>query len=153
MSRKTYSIKEFTAALNNLAKEVRGRALEDAAMAGGGVIETNAKMNASAGRPKLQVDTGNLVNSIQTRTVSNSGDEVKIEVGTGVEYAAIHEFGGVIEALHAPYLHFVIDGQHIQKKSVKMPARPYLRPAVDENIAAIKKASCASLAKSIEGAI
>ena len=150
---KAYSIKQFADALSQMADDVRGDAVEDAAMKGGQVIEMHAKMNASGGRPGLQVDTGNLVNSINTKLVSNNGDRVIVEVGTGVEYAAIHEFGGVINALRSPYLHFEIDGKHIATKSVTIPPRPYLRPAVDENEKDIIKAISASLEKSIERAL
>ncbi len=49
-----------------------------------------------------------------------------VEVGTNKEYAAIHQFGGTIRAKGGGLLRFKIGDQWISKKSIKMPARPYL---------------------------
>lgn len=49
-----------------------------------------------------------------------------VEVGTNKEYAAIHQFGGTIRAKGDGLLRFKIGDQWISKKSIKMPARPYL---------------------------
>ena len=150
---KTYSIKEFTAALNRLADDVRGQTLKNAALAGGLVIEANAKMNASGGRPGLNVDTGNLVNSINTKITASNSDSATVEVGTNVEYAAIHEYGGVIKPIHAKRLHFVVDGQHRTAASVTIPARPYMRPAIDNNEADITAAIVTQIQKAIDKAL
>ena len=47
-------------------------------------------------------------------------------------YAEIQEFGGVINAKNHPYLVFKYNGQWVKKKSVTLPARPYVRPAIQE---------------------
>lgn len=109
---------------------------------------------------------------IRTRTLSRSiheeismqGSSVAVaEIGTNIEYAAIHEFGGVVRPKTAKYLavpvgHYkgsprkhprlklrktaggtlvMVDGsgrvQYVLKKSVEVPAQPYLRPAFDEH--------------------
>ena len=150
---KKYSIAQFADALSKLSKEVQGDALKKAALSGVYVIETNAKMNASGGRPGLNIDTGNLVGSINTKITASSSDTATAEVSTGVEYARIHEFGGVIKPLHAKRLHFVIDGKHVSAASVTIPARPYMRPAVDDNEADIMTAIETSIANTIERAI
>lgn len=49
-----------------------------------------------------------------------------VEVGTSVPYAAIHQFGGTIRAKKAKALHFMIGGEHVIRKSVTIPARPFL---------------------------
>ena len=50
-----------------------------------------------------------------------------VEVGTNVIYAAIHQFGGRITAKSKPYLAFRLPGGgFIKKKSVTIPARPFL---------------------------
>lgn len=54
-------------------------------------------------------------------------------VGTNLVYARIQEMGGLITAKSANFLHFVIDGKHKMVQSVYLPARPYLRPALDKN--------------------
>lgn len=56
------------------------------------------------------------------------------EIGTGVVYAAIQEFGGTIHAKRGGWLVFRLpSGQWIRTKSVTIPAHPYLRPAFDYN--------------------
>lgn len=102
-----------------------------AAMAGGMVIEAHAKINANS------VFSGNATNtlagSIQTVEAESSAKSAYVDVGPTVVYGRIHEFGGTIKPVFAKALHFVIDGVHVVTQVVHMPARPYLRPAVDEN--------------------
>jgi HK97 gp10 family phage protein len=64
-------------------------------------IEADAKRNIIANG---LVDTGFMLNSVQTRVI----DDSNAEVGVGAEYAVFHELG-----------------------SSKLPARPFLTPAVD----------------------
>lgn len=129
---------------NNFAavrKSVTGNMLMAAAEAGGGVVETYAKLNVSRGRPGLNVDTGNLVNSISVAKGSQSETYAEVSVGpSDVEYAAIHEFGGVIMPLRAKMLSWVEDGVRVFAKMVHIPARPYMRPALDEHVDDITKA-------------
>ena len=132
---------------------ITGDMLAKAALAGGGVIETYAKQNASRGRPGLNVDTGNLVNSIGTVVSSQSETYAEVQVGTGVEYAAIHEFGGVIMPVTARLLSWIDNGVRIFAKMVQIPARPYLRPAVDEHEKEITAAIEYQIAKQIEQAL
>lgn len=50
----------------------------------------------------------------------------KAEVGSNLKYAAIHQFGGVIKPKKAKCLHFMLNGQSVFAKSVKIKANPYL---------------------------
>jgi phage gpG-like protein len=51
--------------------------------------------------------------------------------GRGVHYARIHEMGGTIEG--APWLVFQLsDGTWRKVRRVKIPRRPYLRPAMED---------------------
>jgi len=77
----------------------------------------------------LAAPTGRLRGSL-TKRVTVSGGRVVAQVGTNVKYAAIHEYGGTIEAKGGGRLHFVIGGVHYSPKSVKIPERPFLRPSV-----------------------
>jgi phage gpG-like protein len=107
---------------NNTAairRAVTGEMLMKAALAGGFVIEAYAKLKASRGRPGLNVDTGNLVNSINTTPGEQSHTRAEAQVGTGVIYAATHEFG------YPPR---------------NIPARPFMRPAIDEHQREIEQA-------------
>lgn len=125
----------FRRDLQSLRNKATGSQMESAALAGGFVIEGAAKVNV---RNNFNRDpTGNLMNSINTRVMSTKANAVTVAVGTNVIYAAIHEFGGTIKAKNKPFLAFVIDGKFIMTKSVYIPPRPYMRPAVDENLGAI----------------
>ena len=101
---------------------VTGEMLMEAAMAGGHVVEGHAKVNAGSGRPGLNIQTGTLVNSINVSAGKKTKTSAEALIGTNVVYARIHELGGIIKGA------FGIPGM-----IVHMPARPYLRPAMDEN--------------------
>lgn len=67
-------------------------------------------------------DKGILMNSI-THVVLADG----VEYGTNVPYAGPLHFGAVIRAVNGPFLRFKIPGGGwVRKKSVKLPARPFL---------------------------
>ena len=101
---------------------VTGRMLMDAAKAGGFVVEGHAKINASKGGTKyLNIRTGALVNSITVDEGKQTKTRADVGVGTNMIYARIHELGGIIKNAW---------GRGI---TAHMPARPYLRPALDEN--------------------
>ena len=101
---------------------VTGEMLMDAAEAGGNVVEGHAKINASSGRPGLRIQTGHLSSAIKTTKGKLSKTLAWAHIGPGsVVYARIHELGGIIKNAW---------GRGI---IVHMPARPYLRPAMDEN--------------------
>ena len=111
-----------------------GATLAKAVMAGGQVVEAHAKINASRGRPGLNEVSGHLVASIKAILVKSTDTSAEVDVGpTDIPYGRIHEFGGVIRALTSRGLRFQIGGQWITKQAVHIPARPYLRPSVDEN--------------------
>ena len=107
---------------------VTGEMLMDAAEAGGFVVEGHAKIKAGSGRPGLIMRTGALVNSIIVDKIKKSKTFAQVGIGTNLVYARIHELGGIIKNAF---------GRGI---IVHMPARPYLRPAMDENEGDIRKA-------------
>jgi len=118
-----------------------GAILMEAAKAGGFVVEGAAKVNASSGRPGLEVQTGALVGSIETTEAKSTKTRAEVNVGPSVLYAAIHEFGGIIVPVVAKMLSWISDtGERIFANAVHIPARPYLRPAIDENEDKIVKA-------------
>ena len=107
---------------------VTGEMLMNAAEAGGFVVEGHAKIKAGSGRPGLIMRTGALVNSIIVDKIKKSKTFAQVGIGTNLVYARIHELGGIIKNAF---------GRGI---IVHMPARPYLRPAMDENEPDIRKA-------------
>lgn len=50
----------------------------------------------------------------------------RVEVGTNVQYAPIHQFGGEIEPVTAKMLAFSVGGRKFFAHKVKIPARPML---------------------------
>lgn len=131
--------------LDNRFKEVIAAASGDnimkALLAGGEVVRNHAKLNIQA---QELVDTSNLLNSISIQEGSGGKTDATVEIGTNVEYAAIHEFGGAIHQTNAW-------GKGIEQ-TIHIPARPYLRPAFDENESSIVDAVGTSLKHQIEGA-
>lgn len=122
---------EFTAALKDLG-DGASEVLDDAVMAAARLGERFIKDNI---RDQKLIDTSNLVNSVSAQLDTISNTVATASVGPrGVVYARIHEYGGVIKAKNAPYMVFqTSDGAWHSVKSVKIPARPYLRPAFDEH--------------------
>jgi phage gpG-like protein len=122
-----------------------GDTLAKAVVAGGFVVEANAKINASRGRPGLNVVTANLVNAIKAILVKSTETSAECDIGPGdVPYGRIQELGGIIHQTNAWGKGIVQD--------IHIPARPYLRPAVDENISKIEDAVGYQLKKALEGA-
>lgn len=115
--------KKVVMAFNNLknSKEVSRRIM---GLLGELVVrETN--VNYLSGQV-LKRKTGTLAKSMTYNVTSDTS----VEVGTNVAYAAIHEFGGTIVPVVASALHFKIGDQWVTTKKVKMPARPFLYPAI-----------------------
>ena len=119
-----------------------GDQLLKACMAGGEVVRNHAKLNIQA---QGLVDTSALLNSISVDKDKSTETKATVSIGTNIEYAAIHEFGGSINQTNAW-------GKGITQ-TIHIPARPYLRPALDENEGDIIKGIGTSLKNQIEGAL
>ena len=122
---------------------VTGAMLMDSALAGGNVVEGHAKVNASkGGTTHLNVRTGHLVNAIATSEGKKAETYAEAHIGPwDVVYARIHELGGMIKGAFG-----------IEDLVVHMPARPYLRPALDENEDDIVKAVKTELQRNLDKA-
>lgn len=149
--KKKYTMEEFSKALQKLNDHMQGAVISKAAMAGGFVIEAHAKINVA---DKFKPGVGNLAGTIQTTLESSSPTRAEVAVGPTAVYGPIQEFGGVIKPVTAVRLHWVDEeGQHHTASAVTLPARPYMRPAVDENENAVLGAIGENLRIEIEGAI
>jgi len=84
-------------------------------------------------RNKAPYKTGTLKRSVDHETVEKSSERVVVAVGTDLEYAAIQEFGGTIESKSGYLVFQTEDGEWHSVSSVQIPAKPYLRPGLDEN--------------------
>ena len=128
---------DVTILINNTAairKAVTGKQLEKAAMAGGFVIERAAKINVSSTFSGKSTGAAGLGGSIQTVVEKTTAKSSTVNVGPTVIYGRIQELGGVVLPVFAKMLSWVSDsGERIFANKVQIPARPYLRPAVDNN--------------------
>ena len=79
------------------------------------------KWLANARGGKILQKSGQLAASIHTASGNNFA-----RIGTNKPYAAIHQFGGTIEAKNKPYLVFKAGGSFHSVKQVNIPDRPYL---------------------------
>ena len=141
---------DFSKQLKKLGSAARDQALLDAVEAGARVIQGAAMINAN--EVFSDESTGALANSIIVET-EGSGTKASANVGPTVIYGRIQELGGIIKTVSAKYLHFVIDGVDVFTKTVHIPARPYLRPAVDNNRDKITAAVGETLKRNITEAI
>lgn len=147
MSATMIGLDEFKRDLGRLSAAAQKSTVLDALEAGGHVIASYAQENA---RNKLNKNPmGNLTNNIGVRREGN-----KVLAGVfGVIYAKIHEFGGVITPKNGPFLAFQIDGKWIFTKKVTIPARPYLRPSIDNHGEEVKQAISDALRGLLQAAI
>ena len=108
---------ELIAKLDNAVKD---DVIKKSLNLGGLLLAGWSKKNRLSGpRPQfLGVRTGRLRSSITAGKTIKSGNEYIEKIGTNVSYGTIHEFGGFTG----------------RNGRVRMPARPFLRPSLeDEN--------------------
>lgn len=148
---RTYTPPQFSQALNRLAKKARGDVLGQVAMAGGQVIEAQAKINVISTFKNV---TGALGGSIQTTLESATPNQAVVAVGPTAIYGRIQELGGVVKPLKAKKLHWVDEnGRPHSAFSVTLPPRPYMRPAAEDHLPDINQAMMVNLQMLIEAMI
>jgi phage gpG-like protein len=147
---------QLTRYMSRLSNQLGSRlkdGLQDAAL----IVEKAAKENILHGRadwpaiklisllhrkkisqtqPTPLLDTGTMLRSIHSEV-----EESQAIIGSGLKYAPPHEFGCDIKVTPKMriFLHFI--GIHLKTSTSKIhiPARPYLTPAVQENMRGIKE--------------
>ena len=105
------------------------------------LLQRGIHRRLTSGNP-LNVNTGRLRESIVKKIVA--GKFPYGVIGSNVIYARIHELGGEIRPVRAPYLYFNIGGTRkggkiaggswVRTKLVRMPKRPYMAPTFEENV-------------------
>lgn len=117
----------------------------------------------SGPRPtKIGVGTGRLRSSIRFKAVSKD-DDMMLTFGTDVPYAAIHEYGGrtrphVIRPRRKPFLAYIKDGKwnyvrgQVQHPGSLIPARPFMRPGIEQELPRLQQSLRASMRAAAEGA-
>ncbi len=125
---------EYQAVLDRLASNMPGL-LHPAMERAADRVRDEATENLS-GRV-LQQRTGDLLETLEVVTLSGpSGAGIEATAGSPtVRYAAIHEHGGTIHASGDGYLRFLGRFGWAQVRQVTIPARPYLRPAMEAGAA------------------
>jgi hypothetical protein len=125
--------------VDKVKRALGGAGLMQAAMSGGRVVQSQARIYAP-------VDIGNLRASIQAEPVKETPTSAEVQIGSGAIYARIQELGGTIVPKTAKMLSWVnSSGQRVFAKAVTIKAQPYLRPAVDNHEGQIKGAISASI--------
>lgn len=90
-------------------------------------ISRSQKQYLRGGHP-LHRRTGKLSQSLAYKVGTDYAD-----VGTNIVYGAIHEFGGTIKPGAKGFLAWQSGGKWVfTRKPVRIPKRPYLRPALDD---------------------
>lgn len=161
-----------------LDESVQGENLAQATSAGSMVILNAARKNIKA---QGLIRTRQLSRSLASEHAEVTPTRVTDNIGTNLEYGPIHEFGGTIRPAKGKYLAIPIGGmtgsplgknlrlrktgrgtlllvddggqaQYVLKESVTIQARPYLRPAHDENKSQAQDAIGSTLKQLIEKA-
>jgi len=148
----TMDISKFDAALQKLEKAAAAEALGRVANAGALVFVAHAKINVEE---QFTIHpTGPLKASLIVGRILAAAQRAIAEWGSyGIVYNRIHEFGGIIQATNGPYLVFkTADGAWHTVPFVDMPARPFMRPAKDQNQDEAKRAMLAVLVREIRAA-
>jgi HK97 gp10 family phage protein len=127
--------------------------LEFAGTKGMLIVEGGARRNVS-------VDTGALRRSIITKTLEKTENSVKIGTGTNLEYGPYLEYGTGIYAENGEgrdtpwaYKYTGTKGPEGWRTTVGMKAKPFLRPAYDENKERVQDAVREELERAIQGAL
>lgn len=149
-----------------LDEVVQGANLALATDAGSMVILNGARKNI---KDQGLIRTRQLSRSLASEHAEITPTRVTDNIGTNLEYGPIHEYGGTIRAKKGKYLAIPIGGmkgspvgkglslrktgggtlllvdgsgqaQFVLKESVTITARPYLRPAYDDNQAKAQEA-------------
>lgn len=97
----------------------------------------NTKLWIAPHKSGLVNRTGKLRDSIRlskfVQFSPHSGASATITAGSSrVPYASIHELGGTIKATRSKYLTFQVSGRWVKVEQVNIPARPYMKPAMQE---------------------
>ena len=148
---KTVDLKRFQHQLQQLSEAAQREALVKAATVGSLVVETHTKMNILA---NFTMRTGTLLNNWSRGILRSERTRAEVFFGTNTVYARIHEFGGVIRPLTARALAFeTADGGFHIVQQVTIPARPYVRPAMDNNHEEIMTAIINEVKQRIRGRV
>lgn len=133
--------------LDALGEAAQGQALERALVAGALIVQNDAKRRAPyrTGTLRRSIHIGghaDLAGDFQGTPIEspqNNGNQVEVLVGTNVAYARRIEYG-------------FSDADRLGRE-YNQPARPYLRPALDENAGEVSQEVSEALRDLIRAAV
>lgn len=153
--RETIGLKDLDKKFKILRKLIPGDVLVDSIEAGAWVIALAARDNAVA---HGLIESGDLIDSIKPRKIN----QFRVDIEVGVPYGAAHEFGVTVEITDRQraffWAKFAETGEDMWKAlalsdTYTIPARPYLRPAIDNNMVPAARVAAKSLGKKIQEAL
>lgn len=133
---------KLAAKLSKMSESARGYIAQEAVEEGAAVIQSHAKGN-------VPVKNGTLRDSIAVE-VNKTETGAEAEIGPGVIYGRIQELGGTIRPTNAKALHFKVGNQDVFTKKVVIEGKPYLRPAIENNLSEIKEKMSESIRDNLE---
>lgn len=120
--------------VSNIRKALRKDVLKKAALAGGEVIRNNAKLNIRSTFSAKSKGGAGLAGSVIVDLVKSTETSAEVDVGPTKIYGRIQELGGIIKPVVKKMLSWIgDDGVRIFAHQVRIPPRPYLRPALDDH--------------------
>ena len=102
------------------------------------MVQRTAKRKVTGGNP-LNVRSEVLRASILPEVKKIHGNEYEGRVGTNVIYGKIHEYGATIRAKTGEYMTWPGATGWVKAREVRIPARPWLNPSLEENRKKINK--------------
>ncbi len=127
--------------LSDIKGSLRAGTLHRAAWAGAEVVRNYAKLNIRGTFSAKSKGVRGLAGSLTITVDKESDKECMLSIGPTKVYGRIQELGGIIKPVIAKMLSWVNDeGQRVFARAVRLPARPYLRPAMDNHKDDIVKA-------------
>jgi len=126
--------------LESAAKAANARLMK-VVRKGASRVQRGAKINVKTKLNTTGLSKGTLGRSIG---VVARPAHLEAEIGPSVIYGRIHEFGGVIKPVKKKFLSFISTqgdtaGERVFLRSVTIPKRPYLQPALDDAKPAIER--------------
>ena len=153
----SFDVSGMLGGLSVLARRVEDHTV-NATARGIAVIQTQARMNASSGRPGLIMRSGDLVRSITNTPVKQTSPGTWMaQTAPHVVYGRIQELGGtIVPKAGDDWLTWIgvrSDGTVglIRKKSVTLVPRPYLGPALKESGDLVTKICVDEWGKAFQG--
>lgn len=165
--------REMAAGLRRLPRIVAQDILETAVVAGAGIVRQAAEMKAPRPAERRRPESVRLADSIRVWVTSRNYASVTVQVGTRIPYGHLVEYGHQIVPRGPTRERFSITTVRISRKTGRqrvstrwgvdpsakrrtaaakgfVAARPFLRPALDENREAVLRRQAEVIRKGIE---